>query len=101
MRVSFASNVQSIATAIRDKSSSRRASKMSADDQYRRAGQALEHAPSRLDSLVRITVRQGAPFRACDLAGMVHEVAGNQRLLALRLDHHADMTGCMAKCRDQ
>jgi len=39
--------------------------------------------------------------RAGDLTGMVHEVAGDQRLLAARGDPYADMAGGIAQGRDE
>ena len=36
-----------------------------------------------------------------DLAGVVHEIAGDQRLLALRGDAHADMAGGVAERRHE
>src|SRR4051812_39172151 len=36
-----------------------------------------------------------------DLAGVMHEIAGDQRLLAMRGDPHADVPGGMAQSWDQ
>ncbi len=51
--------------------------------------------------LGRIGIRGRGPLRPGDLAGMVHEVAGDQRLLAARGDPHTDVAGSMARGRDE
>ena len=75
--------------------------KVRADDQNRSIGHAGEHMFTGMPSLEGIGIGDRGPFRPGDLAGMVHEVAGDQRFLATRRNPHADVTGSMAGGRDE
>ena len=66
--------------------SGRPAGEMRADHENRAIGKTGQHSLTGLPRLGRIAVRRRRPFRAGDLARVVHEIAGDQRLLALRDD---------------
>src|SRR6266481_7032941 len=72
-----------------------------ADDQGRAVGEAGQHPLAGLPRQGRIGIGGRGPLRTSDLAGVVHEVAGDQRLFAARGDAHTDMTGGMARGRDE
>src|SRR5439155_22280828 len=75
--------------------------KMRADDQRRGSGQASQHRLTGAARRCWIRIRGRGPFRPGDLAGVVHEVYGDQRRLAPRGDSRADVTRGMAWGRDE
>src|SRR5215471_15031524 len=58
------------------------AGEMRADDEDRGIGKAGQHVLARARRFGRVAVCRRRPLRTRDLARMVHEIAGNQRLLA-------------------
>src|SRR5690348_17641621 len=64
---------------------------MVADDEDRPRTKLAQHAKAGAARLVGVAVGGRRPVGARDLAGMVHKIAGDQRLLTLRSDDHADM----------
>ena len=85
------SDLQTKSVAVFDNMTRSGACEMGTDDQRRCAGQPAEDfaaGPGRLLGVVISTRRPGRPGK---LAGMMNEVAGDQGVLALRGDRHADM----------
>ena len=74
---------------------------MGADHEHRGRGEAGQHPLAGVPCQGRIGIRGRGPFWPGDLTGMVHEVAGDQRFLAVRDDAHADVTRGMARRWDE
>ena len=70
---------------------------MDRQDECARVGDLAQEAPSRLRGLHGVEVEDGRPVRLAALQRVVHEIAGHDRLLALRADHDAAMAGRMAR----
>ena len=60
---------------------------------------ALQERAPRRDRLAKVGVEVAAPFRMRHLHRMMHQVAGDHRLLPARGDSHAEMAGRMAGSR--
>ena len=85
------SNLHPIRIPVFDDPAGGAAREMRADDQDRCIGEAGQHPLACLARRGRIGIGARRPVGPSDLAGMVHEVAGDQRLLAIRGDAQADM----------
>src|SRR5207302_8928416 len=95
------SNCESVCVAVAHDPAGGAPGEVRANDQGRRPGEGGQHCLAGAACLGRIGIRGRGPLRPGDLAGMVHEVAGDQRLLAARGDPHTDVAGSMARGRDE
>src|SRR5438105_2124403 len=77
------------------------AGEMCADDEDRIIGETGQTALACQPRLGRVAIRRRRPLRMGDLARVMHEIAGDQRLLALRGDPRTDVTGGMAQGRNE
>src|SRR5262249_36305508 len=69
-----------------------------AEHGYGLIGIALAERTPCLPRLGRVRVEVTAPSRLGDLHRVMHEVAGDHRLLAIRSEPHADVTGRVPRC---
>src|SRR5947207_4807235 len=97
----YSSLGQAVGVAVPDDMAGGPAGEMCADDEDRIIGETGQTALACQPRLGRVAVRRRRPLRMGDLARVMHEIAGDQRLLALRGDPHADMTGSMAQGRNE
>src|SRR5215469_11008548 len=89
-------SLQAVRLVLTHDSAGAAAGEMRADDEDRSIGEAGQHPLAGLLRRGLVAVRRRRPFRPRDLAGMVHEIAGDQPLLAIGHNGHADMTWRMA-----
>src|SRR5262249_6414407 len=99
--VFLVSNGETVGVAVAHDTAGGRAGEMRADDQNRPLRQFLQHALARPMRRVGIAVGRRRPFRMRDLAGVVHEIAGDQRFLAFGPDDEADMSRRVARRRHE
>src|SRR5579863_9711844 len=81
--MSCPSNIHPVRIVVPDDAAGGGAGEMRADHQYRPAREIGQHPFTGALTHLRVAIGGGAPFGVRDLTGVVHEVAGDQRLLAL------------------
>jgi hypothetical protein len=77
------------------------ARKMDRQHQRGSVGDLAKEAPTRLRGLRRVRVKDGRPIRLPALQRMMHQVAGHDRVAALRMDIDAAMVRRVTRRRRQ